>query len=341
MISHKWCKLLSGLAAVQLVGCDEPLPTEPETPTIAIPAEVALAASAVSSTDVAIVDLGPGVAFAVNNRGDVAFHRQGEVSVWRNGDVDALGGPPGSPEAINERGDVVGRAFGEHAYLWSAGAVIPLGTLGGGASWAFDINNRGQVVGWSQNAGGYHRAFLWVDGQMEDLGTLGGYQSWAYGLNNSGAVVGGAWTATGYEHAFLWTRGSMTDLGTLDGGSSSESRANAINDRGQVVGRCEFGSFRTVHACRWQRGEVLDLGTLGGQYSYAYDIADNGKIVGISSIPGEHVLYHAFVWADGEMRDLGTLGGCCSYAYGVNSRGEVAGYAWDANSIIHAVVWRP
>jgi probable HAF family extracellular repeat protein len=52
-----------------------------------------------------------------------------------------------------------------------------LGTLGGTTSFAFDMNDRGQVVGRS-NPGprrAQHIAFLWDPGTgMRDLGALGG-----------------------------------------------------------------------------------------------------------------------------------------------------------------------
>ena len=52
--------------------------------------------------------------------------------------------------------------------------MTDLGTLGGTYSWAFDINDRGQVVGYSGTAAGDQHAFLYGDGAMTDLGTLGG-----------------------------------------------------------------------------------------------------------------------------------------------------------------------
>ena len=52
--------------------------------------------------------------------------------------------------------------------------LLDLGTLGGQNSFAFGINNLGQIVGTSELESGQSRAFLWENGEMMDLGTLGG-----------------------------------------------------------------------------------------------------------------------------------------------------------------------
>ena len=76
----------------------------------------------------------------------------------------------------------------QHYYL-----VADLGTLAGGASsTASGINDKGQVVGSSQVAGGSNHAFLWDSAAgMRDLGTLpGGSSSGGSGINICGLVAG-------------------------------------------------------------------------------------------------------------------------------------------------------
>jgi probable HAF family extracellular repeat protein len=45
--------------------------------------------------------------------------------------------------------------------------IIDLGDLGGGASYAFAMNNNGQVVGAAKTSSGYYHAFFW-NGSMQE-----------------------------------------------------------------------------------------------------------------------------------------------------------------------------
>jgi probable HAF family extracellular repeat protein len=93
-----------------------------------------------------------------------------------------------------------------HAFLWENGAFTDLGTPRKGQSYAWAINNRGQITGYSDTSKGETHAFLWDGGTLTDLGTLGGRHSFAYAINKHGQVVGASYTASREEHACLWSR---------------------------------------------------------------------------------------------------------------------------------------
>lgn len=95
--------------------------------------------------------------------------------------------------------------------------MTDLGTLGGNLSRTLDLNNRGQVVGFSTTASGLEHAFRWDgSGRMKDLGTLGGTSSRAWRVNDDGIAVGQAMTRGERYRAAAWTpaRG-IVDLNTL------------------------------------------------------------------------------------------------------------------------------
>jgi probable HAF family extracellular repeat protein len=247
-------------------------------------------------------------------------------------DLGTLGGSFSAATSINAAGQVVGLTYlagdaSYHGFLWQAGAMQDLGTLGSGrSSVANGISVSGQVVGYApSDANSGNRAFLWKSGVMRDLGTLGGTGSMANGINASGQVVGNSDTqGDASQHGFLWQSGSMQDLGTLGGRFSV---ANGINTAGQVVGYAYTRNDAAYHAYLWQGGVMQDLGTLGGYGSEATAINAAGQVVGYSDTRSSDSARHAFLWQAGTMRDLGTLGGQNGAASGINAAGQVVGYA--------------
>ena len=86
---------------------------------------------------------------------------------------------------------------------------------------------------------------------------------------------------------------------------------------------------------------MTDLGTLGGNYSYAYDVSDDGMVVVGEAYVSTNSEWRAYRWTPANgMEDLGTLGGNYAYAYAVSGDGKViAGYAHTASGEGRAFRW--
>ena len=113
-----------------------------------------------------------------------------------------------------------------------------LPSFGGVGGSANAINNKGEVVGYSDIAGGNGlnaHAFLWNNGVMTDLGTFGATDSTANAINDNGWIVG----ETGYSNnAWLYMNGQSLNLSslTLNAAGWQLQAATGINDEGQIVG---------------------------------------------------------------------------------------------------------
>jgi probable HAF family extracellular repeat protein len=226
-----------------------------------------------------------------------------------------------------------------HVRIYLNNSVQDLGVLAGyNSSYAYGINNKGQVVGYADDITGNNlRAFLYKDGTMYNLGTLGGNYSLAYGINTKGQIIGYSATAVDSnnqtsEHAFLYENGSMNDINSLLNSTGGESHAYGINNKGDITGTMMSGN-----AFLYSGGGVQDLGTLGGSGSSGSGINDNDQVAGYSYLVNGS--YHAFLYSDGLMKDLGSLSSYPSYANGINNSGQVVGYSWPDPYYPHAFLY--
>ena len=155
--------------------------------------------------------------------------------------------------------------------------MTDIGTLGGSASQAYDINDSGQVVGASATTNGVFRAFWYSNGSIVNLvagaGASSNQASAAYAINNAGAIVG----HSDYNGAARFVYGGVQWFCC----GSSASTAYGVNMVGQVVGQRSIGDQH--EAGMWGvDGNFLPDGNfwpLRPDYSSAVAINDAGLCV--------------------------------------------------------------
>ncbi len=312
------------------------------------------------------------------------------AALWRDGnvtDLGTLGGPNSAVEwpVDNDRGYVAGISETSHkdplgestswschaflpdngssgdtclAFVWYAGHMHKLPTLGGNNGYGAGMNENGDIAGWAETK--HHdptcvspqvlqflptvwnattrkvRALptLTLHGKAEPDGA-------ATAVNRPGDVVGisgicdqavGRFTA---RHAVLWKNDKPIELQTI--GGTSWNTPTAINDSDQIVGFLNRGDRRdrkgnpNFISVIWTNpsSPPTKIGTLpGDKLSEPTSINDKGAVLGVS-FPSSHV----YVWQNDTITDL-TNAVLQSYPQlelvsvgGINDRGEIAGQA--------------
>jgi probable HAF family extracellular repeat protein len=287
----------------------------------------------------------------INNRGQIVGEmlvqpNLNHAFLWENGRATDLGSLPplGASShsvalAINDKGQIVGESntlvTGQftlasfnavHAFLYENGAIRDLGTLGKvcvsfvdgerclDRSGATDINNSGQVVGYSTGPAGGTHAFVSGPDGLRDLGTLGGDSSVAYGINDSGQIVGGSQSAAGEFSPFLYERGTMYDLSTLlvDHTGEEPFTAYAINNFGQIAGNHHL--LNPIYDSVEEGRDFSFVATLGASLRFEYWVSQKDRAApcrGLRTRPQLQVRIGA-TSRPGPWLPVGVLRGCDS-----------------------------
>lgn len=270
-------------------------------------------------------------------------------------------------------------AFGTNlqcrAALWRNGRLSALALLPGGKnSYALDMNDLGQTVGFSDTdvydigcagaipnvpfrstAGFRFQAVIWgASGNVQPLTPLDGDTvAAALGINNRGQVVGNSGLCVNLapppyvsiDHAVLWERnGTPVDVGSGLGGPAG---ASAINDRGDVSGTYLGADGPQAFLWTPETRKAAPLrppaGFVAAVNGCCKTINDRREIVGFMF--DANFNSHAFLWQNGVMADLNDLipkgsPWMLQSAAGINDSGQIAGQGL-INGEVHAFLATP
>lgn len=193
--------------------------------------------------------------------------------------------------------------------------MTQLAGLGGNNSIGGGDNNRGQIVGWAENA-----------------------------LHDPTCVSGGGLVQILQFEAVVWEKEEgewhVRQLPPYPG--DPDSAAVAINDLGQVVGisgTCDvaIGAYSAIHAVLWENGHPIDLRNLGGHgWNTPVAINNRSAVVGFANQPNDIVngslafIPEAFLWTrESGMIGLKALpGDAISEATDINDAGQIVGVSY-------------
>ncbi|MFF8413735.1 hypothetical protein [Streptomyces omiyaensis] len=252
-------------------------------------------------------------------------------------------------EAVNRSGTVAGTlgtvpgAGLPQPFVWRPRTgleVLPLPPGASGAQ-AVDINDAGTVLVVGTDATGVGLpvgSFLWNPSTRTyrtlpatgPAGTAAPVPI-ARTLDERGGVAGGLVSPSGnqtwHHTATVWEPGTLTPR-TLAAGGGSDTFATDRNERGLVVGWRMNTPGTAPTAVYWPDADAAPV-ALPGQV--AFEVNDDGRIVGIRPVPGSAAFpFAAVMWEPGDGGRVRTTDlddqGLGSYANAVNSSGKTAGF---------------
>ena len=269
--------------------------------------------------------------------------------LYQNGVMTALGTGHSEANDISNSGDIVGSAhLGQqwHAALYGSDQWNDL-TIGTGwsqyyYSWAYGVNNYGDVVGYHDysNAGipkfppPWNKAtgFVYSDGTMTTFAPPTGYDSSeALAINDSGQVAGIYYNTSSWAaYAFLSSGGVITNISGDAHVSTGWDRIH-MNGLGDVVGNLNGSGFL------YSNGETTSFGT-----AFACNgINDVGQIVGWDSSTWVGKLYENGQFIDLSAAIQDNPGWTLVAPMDINNLGQIVGVGTNPSGEDHAFLLTP
>jgi probable HAF family extracellular repeat protein len=296
----------------------------------------------------------PGDAFAVpvdlNNGGTVLISTPGGCYLWQNGVRTAV--PCGA--AINDSGWIAGTTYAAGigtGFLRRGDSTItiPHPDTNYRHSVVTALNNRGDVALRSGDMTGQGPTMFSLWNPASGLFTPGDIDPYSLNvlaINDSGQAAGTgevSGTPNPTPMPFFW---SGTSLALIPLAADLRGTAWGLNNQGVVVGG--YRQATGTYAPGWFRADGGNIEYFGPlpewNRAVAFDINDDGTVVGSMGITDSYQNMTAFVYRDGMMYDLNCLasipdGWWLSSAQRINEAGEILGFAGDV--LLRAFLLKP
>ena len=223
-------------------------------------------------------------------------------------------------------------------FLYDGASVNNIGSLGGGITYANDLNDAGQIAGTSVNEHGIENAFVWsAGGGMLDIRAAPGRgRSYGWAINNRGVVTG---SFNDSARLFRWSHaGGVEDLGVTPAFAQPSGRV--LNDAGLIAGVTTIDDeFTRVFA--WTRSSgLVDIDTLGSVESNPVAVGAGGEVAGNRLASWDDGGDRPFLWTRSTgMVDLGIGRGTTAWVNAMTPGLHIAGGIGYADGRQRAMSW--
>ncbi len=198
--------------------------------------------------------------------------------------------------------------------------VATINIPGAELSYAFGVNNKGEIVGyWYDDQSNTH-GFLDSGGKITNIDLPNTLGIATTGINDQGIIVGTfANESVTLIHGFLFYRGQFA---LLDYPGAFATTPTAINDAGDVVGYYQIKDDPNSPfiGFLWRKGTFTSFTVPGSVYTFPAGINDRGDIVGGWYDQNNS---HAFLLSKGVYTTLDPPGAFSAIAGGINSSGKI------------------
>lgn len=266
--------------------------------------------------------------------------------------VDFSGAAGTALYALNDAGQLVGAQTDQSGFAHAIAQLDdrlrpldPTGVVGKAVkSWAFSINNHGEIAGaYFDAAGSYHGYVLHQDGvTVEPIEYPGGFDSQAFGINDLGSVIGVYNDSDGNPHSFVRRDGIYRNI-DIPGGLLTQPLS--INDREEIAGEFVTTNNTNGYGYVQQKDGTYTIVTAPGsapQGTFFISINNRDQILG--AYTNATVLQQNFL-ATGSNYALFNLPARFAVSFvsaqTVNDRDDIVGYYQDSTGASHGFLAVP
>jgi Protein of unknown function (DUF3466) len=242
---------------------------------------------------------------------------------------------PGTPATAKPKPPQVEPAAREHSFVLDDGKFTSFDVRGAVLTNAYDITNKGQVVGQYYDAddGEQHGFSRDKKGRIStvDFPGVDGSLNESIGANDRGEIVGGYGNydpVAGELHGYVRDRKGRFATNDFPGALVSSNFKN--NNRGQVVGNYsvedDIVPIRQFRAYLYDDRRYTPIDFPGDVYTLAADVNDRGQVVGAAVNRERNAGFSFLRDADGTYTRLpDPPGSLQTVALGINNKGQIVG----------------